>query len=210
MGAKGSRGEAVTDRDRLKAGPVAHNGRIAELAPDALTTEQRQAAAEFEAARGFAPVGPFALLLHSPALLGPARAMGDHLRYHAAIGPVLSELVILLTAREWSQNFEWAVHAPIAQAAGIADAVIDAIANGDLPPGMSDDEAIVYDFSTELLKMRQVSDPTFARAVERFGQAGVTDLVALHGYYGLLAMLLNVARYEPPPGSARLPVKRQR
>ena len=210
MGASGLTGEAVTDRDRLKAGPAAHNGRIAELAPDAMTVEQLQAAAEFEAVRGFAPVGPFALLLHSPALLGPARALGDHLRYHAAIGPTLSELAILLTAWEWSQNFEWAVHAPIAQAAGIGDATIEAIANGEYPVGMSGDEAIVYDFSTELLRTRQVSDPAFARAVERFGQAGVTDLVALHGYYGLLAMQLNVARYEPPPGSVRLPVKKKR
>ena len=181
--------------------------RIAELLTDTLSDEQRQAAMEFEGVRGFAPIGPFSVLLHSPALLNPARALGDHLRYRSTIGPVLSELAILVTAREWTQDFEWFVHASIAAALGIATETIASIRDGARPTTFSGDEALVYDFSIELLQNRNVSDATFARADARFGSAGIVDLTAIHGYYGLLAMLLNVARYDPPGGAmlSRLP-----
>jgi hypothetical protein len=82
-----------------------------------------------------------------------ARAMGDYLRYHSAIGNTLSELVVLITAREWSQDYEWYVHYPIALKAGVAKDIADAIADGRRPTGMSADEEIVYDFTTELQKI---------------------------------------------------------
>jgi 4-carboxymuconolactone decarboxylase len=130
--------------------------------------------------------------------------MGDYLRFNSAIGTTLSELAILMTAREWSQDYEWLIHAPIAEKAGISREIIDAIHDGRRPEKMSDDEAIIYDFSTELLRTRRVSDPTFARMDKRFGKKGVIDLTGIHGYYGLLAMQMNVARYVPPQAMPRL------
>jgi 4-carboxymuconolactone decarboxylase len=132
------------------------------------------------------------------------RAMGDYLRYNSAIGNTLSELVILITAREWTQDYEWYVHYPIALKAGIKPETIDAIADGRRPSGMSDDEDIVYDFSMELHRNKRVSDRTFDRAEKRFGKKGVVDLTGIAGYYTLLAMELNAARYEPPKGAKKL------
>ena len=96
--------------------------------------------------------------------------------YHSAIGNTLSELVILLTAREWSQDYEWNYHYPIALKAGISKDIADAIADGRRPAGMSADEEIVYDFIMELQKNKHVSDLTFNRAEQRFGKKGVVDI----------------------------------
>jgi 4-carboxymuconolactone decarboxylase len=142
--------------------------------------------------------GPFEPMLHSPQLMNQARAMGDYLRFNSAIGNILSELAILIAAREWAQDYEWTVHAPIALKVGIKPDVIDAIADGRRPDAMSDDEQIVYDFLTELNRNRGVSDATFERADRRFGKKGVVDLTGINGYYALLAMQLNVARYPIP------------
>jgi 4-carboxymuconolactone decarboxylase len=143
--------------------------------------------------------------MHSPEVMSQARAMGDYLRYKSAIGNTLSELVILITAREWTQDYEWYVHQPIALKAGIKPEIVDAIRDGRRPAGMSEDEEIVYDFSTELHKSKRVSDATFARADKRFGKTGVVDLVGVNTYYTLLAMHLNVARYQMPKDGKPLP-----
>ncbi len=172
--------------------------RLPTIPPAQYTAEQQQAAAEFEAARKSAVFGPFEPLMYSPQLMSQARGMGDYLRYQSAIGNTLSELVILITAREWSQDFEWSVHHPIALKAGIRPDVAEAIAEGRRPAAMSPDEEIVYDYVSELLKNKQVSEATFQRAKARFGAKGVVDMTGIVGYYTFLAMQLNAARYAPP------------
>ena len=166
--------------------------------------EQKQAAVDFEAARKVPVFGPFEPLMYSPQVMSQARAMGDYLRYKSAIGTTLSELAILVTAREWTQDYEWYVHHPIALKAGIKSAIADAIADGRRPVGMSDDEDIVYEFSMELHRTKRVSDVTFARAEKRFGKQGVVDLTGINAYYTLLAMQLNMAEYEMPKDGKRL------
>src|SRR5207302_3606323 len=100
--------------------------RLPTIPPAQYTPEQKQAAAEFEAARKTPVFGPFEPLMHSPQVMTQARAMGDYLRYNSAIGNTLSELVILITAREWSQDYEWYVHQPIALKAGLKPEIADA------------------------------------------------------------------------------------
>jgi 4-carboxymuconolactone decarboxylase len=178
--------------------------RIPTIPPASYTPEQKQAAEAFEAARKAPVSGPFEVLMHSPQVMTVARTMGDYLRYKSAIGTTLSELVILITAREWTQDYEWHVHHPIALKAGIKPAIADAIAEGRRPAGMSEDEEIVYEFSTELHRNKRVSDTTYARAEKRFGRQGVIDLTGVNAYYSLLAMEMNMAQYEPPAGSRRL------
>ena len=170
--------------------------RLPTIPPTQYSDEQRQAAADFEAARKVPIFGPFEPMMHSPLLLSQARAMGDYLRYKSAIGNTLSELAILLTAHEWTQGYEWAVHYPIALKAGIPKEVADDIASGRRPNAMSLDEETVFDFVSELIRSRQVSDATFERARSRFGTKGVVDMTGIVGYYTFLAMQLNVAQYQ--------------
>jgi 4-carboxymuconolactone decarboxylase len=178
--------------------------RLPTIPPAKYTEEQKKAADEFVASRKVPVFGPFEPLMHSPQVMSQARAMGDYLRYNSAIGNTLSELVILITAREWSQDFEWHVHYPIALKAGIKLEIANAIGDGRRPTGMSDDEEIVYDFSTELHKNKRVSDRTFERAEKRFGSKAVVDLTGINAYYTLLAMQMNVAQYQAPKDAKKL------
>jgi 4-carboxymuconolactone decarboxylase len=188
----------------LTAIPALAQQRLPTIAPSHYDDEQRKAAEDFLAARKTPVFGPFEPMMHSPQVMNLARATGDYLRYHSAIGNTLSELVILVTAREWSQDFEWSVHYPVALQAGIAREIADAVGDGRRPPGMSTDEEIVYEFATELLRTRRVSDPTYARAEQRFGNRGIVDITGICGYYTFLAMQLNVARYPVPDGAPKL------
>ena len=179
--------------------------RLPTIPPARYTEEQKQAAADFELARKVPVFGPFEPLMYSPQVMSQARAMGDYLRYKSAIGNTLSELVILITAREWTQDYEWAVHYPIALKAGIRKEVADDIAAGRRPTAMSPDEETVFDFTSELLRNKQVSDATFERAKSRLGMKGVVDMTGIVGYYTFLAMQLNVAQYPVAMDGKKLP-----
>jgi 4-carboxymuconolactone decarboxylase len=109
--------------------------------------------------------------------------------------------VILIVARWWSQGFEWHVHSKIAADVGVTKENIDAIAEGRRPSAMTTEEEIVYEFCIELHVNRAVSDASYARMLALFGERGVIDLTGLCGYYGMLAMVMNVARTPVPVGS---------
>jgi 4-carboxymuconolactone decarboxylase len=179
--------------------------RLPIIPPAQYTEEQKQAAADFESARKAPVFGPFEPLMYSPQVMSTARAMGDYLRYRSAIGNTLSELVILMTAREWTQNYEWSLHYPIALKTGIRKEVADDIAAGRRPTAMSPDEETVFDFTSELLRKKQVSDATFERAKSRLGLKGVVDMTGIVGYYTFLAMQLNVAQYPAAADGEKLP-----
>ncbi len=164
--------------------------------------EQKAAAQEFQSGRGYAVSGPFAVMLRSPEVMLRAKAMGDYLRFRNVLPKRVSEMVILVTARAWTQQYEWTYHYPIAIEAGLSPAIAAAIAEGRRPDGMAEDEAAAYDFSHELHTNRQVCDATYARALALFGERGVIDLVGINGYYSFLAMMMNVARTPADTGKA--------
>ena len=171
---------------------------------DQMTAAQRQAAQEIASGRRGEVYGPFVPALRSPEFLRRLQRLGEYLRYELALPPRLREMAILLTAREWTQDFEWDVHAPLAAEAGLSHAVIDGIRHGRRPLEMQSEEALLYDFFVELQRTRTVSDSTYAMAVAVFGERGVIDLIGAIGYYTTLAMIMNVARTPLPQG--RVPV----
>ena len=179
--------------------------RLPEIPLEQYSAEQKAAAQEFEVARKKAPWGPFAMLMYSPQMMNNARSMGDYLRYKTAFDNHLSEFAILITAREWHQDYEWHIHYPIAIQSGLSPDIAKAIKEGRRPEGMSSDESIVYDFTMELQRNKRVSDTTFAKTEKRFGKKGAVDLAGIAGYYTFLAMEMNMARHPVPGGGERLP-----
>jgi 4-carboxymuconolactone decarboxylase len=179
--------------------------RLPPLPEGSLSPAQKRAAAELAAGPRGAVFGPFVPLLRSPDLLSPLQKTGEYLRYNSALPPRLSEFAILIVARRWRQQYEWHVHQPIAERAGVPAAHIRAVAEGRRPEDMATDAAVVHDFLQELQDHHQVSDATYGRALELFGERGVVDLCGLCGYYSLLAMILNVAR-TPLPGGVEPPL----
>jgi 4-carboxymuconolactone decarboxylase len=175
--------------------------RMLPIPTDKMTEAQKKAAAEFEAARGTLS-GPWAVILRSPEMINRARSLSDYLRFNSSLPPRLSEFVILITAREWTQQYEWNAHHPLAVKGGLNPEIAKAVADGRRPEKMADDEAALYDFCIELNRHRSVSDATYARALAKFGEQGLVDAIGLSGWYTLVAMVLNTARTPLPADAA--------
>ncbi len=167
--------------------------RMPPIPDEEMTEAQKEAVEEFRSARG-EPRGPWSVILRSPELLNRLRGVSDYLRFNSSLPPRLSEFVILLTAREWTQNYEWAAHHRLAMEGGLSPDIASAVADGRRPEGMADDEAALYDFCTALHRDGRVSDAAYARALDEFGEQGIVEMVGLSGYYTLIAMVLNTAR----------------
>lgn len=176
--------------------------RMPPLSQGQMSDRQKQIVAEIIAGPRGHLVGPFIPLMRSPELMDRIQRAGAYLRFDSALPPRLSEIAILITARHWSQQFEWHHHRIIGEKAGLAPSLVDALADGRRPDGMAVDEAAIYDFLDELIRTKSVSDATYARAKEQVGERGIIDLIGLHGYYSLLAMVMNVARTPLPAGTA--------
>lgn len=184
--------------------PAMAQDRLPPIPAEKQTPEQRKAADAFRANRKQDVFGPFVPLHRSPEVMLRAMSLGDYLRYRTVFPPKLNEFIILITARHFTQHYEWYVHYPIAIKEGVSRDVADAIADGRRPAGMSSDEELIHDFCTELLKSQSVSDATYARAVARFGEQGTIEMVGVVGYYTFQSMVLNTARTPVPAGAPGL------
>jgi 4-carboxymuconolactone decarboxylase len=187
--------------------PCNAQDRMPPIPIDKLTDAQKKAAEAFAQGRGYAIRGPFVPLIRSPEVMLRAKAMGDYLRFHSSLGPRLNEMVILITAREWTQQYEWHAHAAIAPKEGLRGDIVEAIADGRRPAAMAEDEDIAYDMATEILHLKRVSDASYHRAVAKFGEQGVIDLLGVIGYYNFLAIVMNATRTALPESVAE-PLRR--
>lgn len=176
--------------------------RFPPLAPEDMTPAQRSVADAIAAGPRGGLRGPFQAWLRSPELADRLQKVGEQLRFHSSVPRRLNELAILMTARAWDAQFEWYAHHRLALDAGLDAAVASDIAAGRRPTTMRADEAVVYDFCTELRATRRVSDETLSRALELLGEQGVVDLIAVSGYYDIVSMTLNVAEVPLPDGLA--------
>jgi 4-carboxymuconolactone decarboxylase len=151
--------------------------------------------------------GPYAMLINSPELLKRYLLMTEYLRQKTSLPKHLNEMAILLEARIWDAQYEWWVHEPLARKAGLSDAIIKDIRDGKRPASLKPDEAVVYDFVTELLNKKQLSDETFARAKQILGEQQVVDLAAVTGFYVMVSAVIAAGRVGIPNGGpAPLPV----
>lgn len=173
--------------------------RLPPIDPADYDAEQRRVAADFKARRGYEPFGPYRPLLRSPGLMLEVEAVGRRLRHGSCLPEDLKELAICLVARSFSQDFEWSVHVREAEAAGVSRAVLDQIAAGRRPDGMSAGEALIHDATAELIATKRWSDATYSAIHAAYGERGAVEIPALVGIYSLLAYVLNVAR-TPPDG----------
>ena len=145
--------------------------------------------------------GPFNVWLRSPGIGNLVQQLGEEIRFRSSLAGKLNELAILVTARNWASQYEWVAHHKLALEGGLDPKIAEAIAQGQRPAAMDADETLVYEFSTELQQTQGVSDAMYARAVARFGERGVVDLISVNGFYILVSMCLNVDRTPVPPGT---------
>jgi 4-carboxymuconolactone decarboxylase len=144
--------------------------------------------------------GPYNPMIRSPVLGQRLYDLFYYLRWQTSVPVKLNEFAILIIGRQWRSQVEWFAHAPLAAKAGVSANVIADLKAGKRPGGMADDEAVVYDFVTELTTTKKVSDETFARAKKIFNDQQIVDLTALAGNYVMVAMMLAMAEETVPPG----------
>ena len=174
--------------------------RLPPLARQRMTARQREVAEAIAGGPRGGLRGPFQAWLRSPEVADRFQRVGEYVRFQSSIPPALNELAILVTAREWTAQFEWHAHHALAMKAGLPPAIAEAIARGERPEGMVADQNAIYEFAVELHRDRSVSDATYAAVAGRFGERGVVDLIAACGYYVAVAMTLNVSRVPLPDG----------
>ena len=184
------------------AGALVAQDRMPPIPADQQTAAQKKAIVDYKDLRKADLTGPpWTVLLRVPDLIVPSLELRLHNQTaNNPLGQKLTEFAILIAAREWTNNFEWNAHARLATAAGLSAAIIAAVADGRRPERMADDEEILWDFCNELLHNKSVSDPTYARALAKFGEAGVVEAASLEGYYTYLSMVMNTARSPLPAG----------
>ncbi|MBX3664352.1 MAG: carboxymuconolactone decarboxylase family protein [Burkholderiales bacterium] len=174
--------------------------RFPAIPPEQWTEEQKKVAATIASGPRGELRGPFLALLRSPGLAQTVQQVGEYLRFQCPLDRRIAEMATLMAARHWTQQYEWQSHYKHAMKAGLSPAVAGAIAEGRRPSGMAADEEALHDLLTEVLHNKSACDATYARAVAAFGEQGVIELIAVAGYYAMLAMILNVGRKALPAG----------
>ncbi|MDA1100273.1 MAG: carboxymuconolactone decarboxylase family protein [Proteobacteria bacterium] len=174
--------------------------RISPLEPADMNTEQRRFHDNIMSGPRGGMGGPFQAWIHSPVFADRAQHVGEYCRFNSVLETRLSELAILITARQWTAQFEWFAHAPMALEAGLSPDIIADLRERREPTFSKADEAAVFKFCTELYRASAVSDATYDEAKAQLGEQGVVDLVGILGYYALVSMTLNVFEMPLPDG----------
>jgi 4-carboxymuconolactone decarboxylase len=171
-----------------------------------MTPAQREVAAEITTGPRGEVRGPFIALIHNPELARRLQKLGEHLRWQGKLPPKLKELAVLVTARRWTCQHEWVMHSKLALEAGLASEVVQSIQDGKEPKGLSEEEKAVYTFCKEVHATGRAGDAAFAAIEKRYGLDGALALIAINGYYSLMAMVLNTAGL-PLPGNVAPPLR---
>jgi 4-carboxymuconolactone decarboxylase len=207
--------------------PAMAQERMPKIPPEKMTEAQKQAVKERDAAQMvvraeacrdpkmdqskctpayFDVHGPMVALLRSPEVMVAANALDNYLEFNSMLPADVRELVILIAAREWTQQYVWNSHYTNAIKHGLSAEIVKAVAEGRRPAGMSDSQETLYDFCDELHRNHSVSDPTYARALAKFGEQGIIEIVSAYGCYSYLSMVMNVARTPLPKNASGPPL----
>ena len=173
--------------------------RLPDVRRDALSPEGQAAYDKIASTRGDVR-GPFALLLHHPALAERVAAVGEQLRFHSALPGADRELAILAAGREVEALFEWAAHEPIALREGTRPEAIEVVRDHRATTDLAPREALIIDTVRALFREHRLADEHYARAEAEFGRPGLVELIVLAGYYGLIGFVLNAFEADLPAG----------
>lgn len=189
-------------------------GRLPRPTPDELDPAQRELYDEIVSGpRGSGPFpltdddgrlhGPFNAMLLHPEIGLSLQRLGADLRYRSSLKAREREIAILALARERDSDFEWYAHERAGLVAGLTPAELDALDTRATPDTLSEREQLVLTATRQLVRARDLDEPTHAAAVRLLGRPTVADLITLLGYYDLLALSLRTWGVPLPPGESR-------
>lgn len=173
--------------------------RFPPLQPEQLTPEQKAFADSIAKPPRNAKFtnAPYRAYIRNPVLAPKLEAISDYVRWNSSLPARLSEFAILITASQWTQQYEFSAHYPLALKAGLDPSIANDLAAGKRPEKMQDDEAALYDFAIALYRDKNVSDAVYHKAMAKLGEHGIMDAVAVMGYYDLVSKTLTTIRAVP-------------
>ena len=174
--------------------------RFPQLTMDQLDDKQKPLGEQVMKVSSVGLAGPYNTMLRSPVLGQRLFDLFHYLRWETSVPLKLNEFAVLIIGRQWRSQVEWYAHAPLAAKAGLSPDIIAELKASKRPSNMAEEEAVVYDFVTELTTTQKVSDETFARTKKIFNDRQIVDLTAVAGNYVVVAMLLAMAEETVPPG----------
>ena len=179
--------------------------RLRELTFEEMNAEQRAMHDRLISGPRGRIAGPYVAWLRNARLADVAEQYGRFVRYETSLPARLSEMAILIVGRHWNAQVEWWAHHPLALKAGLDPAIADAILHRKRPTFIHADEEIVYEVTLELIETKKVSDATYKRALDMFGETALIELIAILGNYFAVALVLNTFEIMPPDGSKPMP-----
>jgi 4-carboxymuconolactone decarboxylase len=200
---KTTRGRSARAKSRTTRTARPLTPRLKDIPQARMSAKQRTVLADIQQTRGKGMLsGPFSVMLHAPDYGDLAQKLGAFCRYRTGVPPRLSEFAILVIASLWRSQYEFWIHAPIAEKAGVSRQTIADLRARRRPTRMTREERAIYDFITELHRTRRVSEPTYRKVQALLGDAGTVEFTGILGYYTLVAMSLNVFNVPLPVGEA--------
>ena len=169
--------------------------------PEDMNTAQRQVYDQIVSGPRGTLVGPLRAALLNPTLADRWQRLGQVLRFETSLPAALNELAILVTARRWNSDLEWAIHLRDAERAGLNRTYATAILACRAPDFGDDAPAReVYEFARQIVETGHVDDAAYNDVLARWGEVGAVELTAVVGYYSMVAMTLNAHRIPLPDG----------
>lgn len=185
---------------------AADRARVPLLTVDEMSADQRALYDEVVSGPRGEMIGPLRAALHSPELAVRWSRLGEFLRFSTCLPKRLNELAIIVTARRWSAQVEWWVHARVGIEAGLPEEIVDAILELRAPAFDDADGYEVYEFARLAQHHGRIPDAVYEAVANRWGTRGVVELSAVIGYYTMVALTLNIHELPLPDGSVPLPI----
>ena len=143
------------------------------------------------------------LRLYSPRLAKPMSDAHYYLKFQTGLGDRLTEIAVLVTAREMDNQFEWTqweIHGRMDGPGHVEPGIIDIIKYNKPVTGIGEKETVIIEFGRELLGQKKVSSETFAHALRLFGPRGMVDLTNLMALYWATGLELTAFDQQLLPG----------
>lgn len=173
--------------------------RVSPIPPERMSPEQRKVYDE-SVAMGTptgATGGPYSAYIRNPEYMRLHRTVGQYVRKCSLSGRV-RQMLVLQTIAHWDSKYPWARQVQASLREGLDQPIIDAIGKGQDPKLTSPQEQAAYQFGKELLSTKRVSEATYKRALELFGEVGVLDMVVTVGSFTTTALTANAFDLDPP------------
>jgi 4-carboxymuconolactone decarboxylase len=143
-------------------------------------------------------IGPFNPALYSPAISAKFVELQMFELMHTSLPERVRQVVILAVGAVWRADYELYAHSAAARAAGVSEHAVKALANGEIPDELSEDEKIAGRLARQLTSTHRVDDTLDSEAEKAFGSQGLVDMAALIGAYHGVCTTLSLFEVPAP------------